>query len=89
MPVLRERTRSRSIGLLNSPQALRRLKPQEQRHRRGDQAEMVQERGNQRFHHRIFEKADPTSADVEAVGLRFTPQDRLLLDQPAQLRILP
>ena len=51
--------------------------------------EMAQERDNQRFHQRIFENADPTSADVEAVGLRFTPQDRLLLDQPAQLRILP
>jgi hypothetical protein len=32
--------------------------------------EMAQERGNQRFHQRIFEKADPISADVEAVGLR-------------------
>jgi hypothetical protein len=50
---------------------------------------MAQERDNQRFHQRIFENADPTSADVEAVGLRFTPQDRLPLDQPAQLRILP
>jgi len=75
MLVLREHTISRSIGLQNSPQA-RRLNLRSKGIGAVIEQEMAQESTNQRFHQRIFEKADSTSANVEVASLRVHPSPK-------------